>query len=91
VTLDRNMEWDEVEQVWHTAAAQKESLIIEIKGEDPAEQIRNEELRLSHERRKLEEEQRRLAEEAQRFEEEKLKFEVGEIDDGEDVGGGNYC
>lgn len=70
------MEWDEVEQVWRSAAAQKESLIIEIKGEDPVDQIRNEEIRLSIERRKLEEEQQKLIQEAQRLEAERLQFEV---------------
>jgi hypothetical protein len=90
LALDRNMEWDEVEQVWHSA--EKESLIIEIKGEndsssakvgqaqqkDQQQQIQTQQeiARLAEERRKLEQEQKRLQEEANRLETEKRKFEV---------------
>lgn len=74
IALDKNMEWDEVEQAWHKA--EKETIVIEVRGEDPQGRIRSEEERLAEERRKLEEEQKRLVEEAHRLEEEKRKFEV---------------
>jgi len=74
LALDRNMEWDEVEQVWRKA--EKETIVIEVKGQDPVEKLRSEEERLHEERRKLEEKQKRLIEEAERLEEEKRKFEV---------------
>lgn len=86
--LDRNMEWDEVEQVWHSA--EKESLIIEIKGEQTPKTVvpqqkqhqqqniytEQELIRLAEERKKLEQEQKRLQEEANKLEEEKRIFEV---------------
>jgi len=54
----------------------RETLVIEVKGEDPIARIRSEEEKLQEERRKLEEEQQRLMHEANRLEEEKRKFEV---------------
>jgi uncharacterized protein YhaN len=78
------MEWDEVEQVWRKA--EKETIVIEVKGQSPVEKLRSEEERLQEERRKLEETQKRLLEDALRLEEEKRKFEVFDYQTHWDIG-----